>query len=226
MFCRFSMVAVLCALLFAVSCPSLGAGNGAGEDGGEVVTGTIELPPAGPLTSRGVKHEIASRSGDRLQVWWKAGWLGEGRIIPRWYFELQYIDGTMRETFPVGECHFSGGCNRAVYSAYAAGKGDTAIVRFVDVVWESWGYGGSGEGGVIEMFTHRFNVPSRTYTVTKSRYRYPSTCIPPVSIPPDVCAERPGCEPPFRLEHVEVVSTELVSGGPFRSGPVRNFRED
>jgi hypothetical protein len=173
---------------------------------------TIYTEPSNYLAGTGLRRVVRAKSGERIELWWVVDWLSEGRVIPRWHYELRYFGaggGPASRGFQVGECHFSGGCNSVRYRTSRMNE-DGMPSEFQVLHWDSWDYGNDGEEGYLDRIQHVYDVTRNWYVVAKGLYLYPRGCVPPVSSPPDVCDTKEECKPPYQPVKEEILESRLL----------------
>lgn len=169
----------------------------------------ISFPDAGYLTPRGILGEpTEADSGERLEVWWKGGWL-PGQEIP--HYELRYWRPGGPQGLRVGQCAFPQGGNEAHYLA-PDDNGNGEPDCFVWVRWSSWDFGDDdGRKGYLDRFLHVYDVCRDKYSLTHLLYHFPEGCNPPVSEPPDLYTFKEACKGPFK-EYDRIVKADPPLG--------------
>lgn len=168
----------------------------------------IALPPANFVSPTGAKVTVKAMSGERLEARWTMEWLGAGKVLPHWYYELRYFGADCQDSsctgLQVGKCRFPQGCNYIKYYSVDSNN-DGMPDRVLMTSWENWDYGGDeGVEGFLDQIEYRYDPLTGRYGAMKRLYRYPSACEPPVSSPPYVCDLRDECKPPYELVKEEI----------------------
>lgn len=157
----------------------------------------IISPPAGFFTGRDVIGDpIWAESGEHLELKWEG-------FFPR--YRLYYFAPGEQKGVAVGECHFSGGCNKAYYLFYDRNKNGKPDAFYL-TEWESLDYGDKQTPGYLDRYRHIYTIADDRYCIVHDLLFY--RCSPPVSRPPDTCET--SCDPPYRTIEIDGRSVPLV----------------
>lgn len=222
---RCFLPAVLLCLLFIAACAPIGTyvpitHPAIGHEPTEVCPGYeraladpnlqkhyILSPPGDSRTARGVIGEpVLAESGERLELRWEG-------FSP--VYHLYYYGPREKEGLLIGECPFSGGCNKAQYLFEDKNKnGIPDAFRLVE--YESLDFVQDEKTpGFLDRYRHIYVVTDDRYCVIHDLLFY--ACPPPVS--PELNPCETFCNPPYRTSEAHgrmvplVYRTEVIRRG-------------